>query len=104
MAIVDSELREKLAQYAHEAWSGWMDYLFTKGTFNDDGTFTINDISVSRWRRQAATLYSNLPENEKESDRDEADKIMWLLGEAVAAKDAEIKRLNRLLELERSDE
>ena len=101
---MSDELREKLAQYAHEAWSGWMDYLFTKGTFNDDGTFTINDISVSRWRRQAATLYSNLPENEKESDRDEAHKIMLLFGEVIAAKDDEIERLKRLLADERDIE
>ncbi len=30
-------MREKLAEYAHEAWSGWMRYLFEKSERNPDG-------------------------------------------------------------------
>ena len=89
------DLREKLAQYAHEAWSGWMDYLFTKGTYSEGGTFTINDISTSRWMRQSTTQYCDLPENEKASDRDEADKIIGLFAEYEIA---EITRLRAQVE------
>jgi len=74
-----------------------MDYLFTKGTHNDDGTFTINDISTSRWMRQAATQYCDLPENEKASDRDEANKILGILN-AEDAPQAEITRLRAQVE------
>ena len=28
---------EKIAEYAHTAWAGWMNYLFEKSIFNDDG-------------------------------------------------------------------
>lgn len=72
--------REKLAEYAHQAWAGWMDYLFSKGIFHDDGTFTMPTWAAERWRRQAVTPYADLPENEKISDREEADKMLRILG------------------------
>lgn len=75
----DSELdnlKEELADIAHDAWSGWMKYLFEKGNKNDDGTFTINKDSVERWERQMKTDYKDLSEKEKDSDRIEADKYL----------------------------
>jgi len=74
-----NELIEALASYAHEAWSGWMRYLFKKSTENDDGTVTIPRWAVERWRRQMNTAYADLPESEKKSDRDEARKIIEVL-------------------------
>jgi len=73
---LSGSLREYLAAYAHDAWSGWMRYLFGTGVEHKDGSFTIEAESVARWRRQMRTLYDDLPESEKESDRDEADKIL----------------------------
>ena len=72
--------RELLADYAHRAWSGWMHYLFDKSTYNADGTVTIPADLVQRWTRQMTTQYINLPENEKESDRKEADEIIAIVG------------------------
>lgn len=72
------ETREALAEYAHEAWSGWMRYMFSK--CNDwDGVLLIPSESVARWQRQMNTPYADLPESEKASDRDEADKILALV-------------------------
>lgn len=73
------EQREKLAAYAHEAWAGWMRYLFTKAPVNSDGTWTMPDWAVTRWQRQMNTPYADLPESEKESDRKEADAIMAII-------------------------
>lgn len=73
------ETREQLAAYAHEAWSGWMYYLFQKGTFNPDGSFTILPESAERWARQLSTPYRELPEREKISDREEADKMLAIV-------------------------
>lgn len=73
--------REQLADYAHQAWAGWMRYLFTKGTMNEDGSFTIAADSVDRWIRQMGTAYTELPESEKESDRKEADEILAIVGQ-----------------------
>ncbi len=70
------DLREELAKFAHESWSGWMGYLFSKCIENPDGTVTVPKRLGDRWRRQVATAYGELPESEKASDREEADKIL----------------------------
>ena len=72
-------LTEKLAEYAHEAWSGWMKYMFEKSEDNKDGTITIPQWAVERWQRQADIKYVDLPEEEKESDRDEARKMIEIM-------------------------
>lgn len=79
-----SPTRESLAEYAHDAWSGWMRYLFGKSTRNQDGTITIPAWAVDRWTRQAGTKYADLPENEKDSDRAEADKMIGIMANDAA--------------------
>lgn len=74
-----SNEREELAAYAHEAWSGWMKYIFAKSKENLDGTVTIPKWANERWRRQSATLYIDMPESEKASDRNEADKMLVIM-------------------------
>ena len=68
--------RELLSDYAHEAWCGWMKYMFSKAEINEDGTWTMPKWAVERWQRQMNTKYSELPEEEKKSDREEADKML----------------------------
>ena len=78
---MNNELQQEieiLAEYAHDAWSGWMKYLFSKCE-NSSAGMVIPDWANERWTRQMNTNYSDLPENEKESDRDEACKIIKLL-------------------------
>ena len=77
-------IKEKLAEYAHIAWSGWMVYLFEKSTINPDGTVTIPKWAVSRWTRQANTPYKELLEDEKGSDRDEANKMLRIVHSTTA--------------------
>ena len=72
-------MKEQLAEFAHEQWSGWMKYLFSKCSMNQDGTATIPAWAVERWKRQIRTPYRDLPENEKESDRKEADKVLAII-------------------------
>jgi hypothetical protein len=81
---MNNDLREVLAAYAHEAWAGWMDYLFSKGTHNADGSWEMPAWAVERWQRQARTPYAELSEQEKQSDRAEAVKILALLVDAPA--------------------
>lgn len=78
-----TELIEKLANYAHAAWSGWMDYMFGKSQKNKNGTITIPKWAVERWGRQARTEYLNLPEEEKKSDREEAEKMLNIVQKIV---------------------
>jgi len=74
-------LRERLAEVAHQQWSGWMRHLFDRSTFNEDGTVTMSKEDALRWLRQIATPYSELPEEEQESDRKEADKVLAMIEE-----------------------
>jgi len=75
----DDELLEELADYAHFAWSGWMEYLFSKSKMNPDGSCTIPTVSVEWWVRQMNTAYVDLSEREKESDRVEAKMILGIV-------------------------
>jgi len=74
--MINDALTEDLADYAHTSWAGWMKYLFKKSVENKDGTVTIPKDLVDRWKLQMTTSYKKLSEKEKESDRDEARKII----------------------------
>lgn len=76
---MENETKETLAEYAHDAWSGWMNHLFQKSEENADGTYTIPLWAVDRWKRQLYTKYSDLPEDEKDSDRKEADRMIKII-------------------------
>ena len=72
-------MEEILAAHAHDMWSGWIQYMFSKSTINRDGTMTIPKWAVVRWTRQADTNYQNLSETEKETDRKEARGILKII-------------------------
>lgn len=81
-------LREALAAYAHEAWSGWMKYMFEKGEFRqhvnprtlaEEEIWVMPAWAVERWQRQMNTPFSALPDAEKESDYEEADKMLAIV-------------------------
>lgn len=80
---VGDDLRERFAALAHEMWSGWMRYMFGKMDWNILQTGKVMHRSdVERWTRQMNTLYDDLPEKEKESDRVEADKMLAIVAAA----------------------
>ena len=76
------QLRERLAELAHEQWSGWMHYMFGKGHVNERGEWVMPAWAVERWDRQCNTPYAELLEHEKDSDRIEADKFLAVFREA----------------------
>ena len=73
---MSTEIREACASIQHAIWSHWMEYLFSVSIHNEDGSVTIPADKVMRWTKQLKTDYSRLSEREKESDRDQADKIL----------------------------
>lgn len=75
---MEANKREALAALCHEQWSGWMQYLFSKCEFGGDQV-QIPSWAVERWQRQMTTPYAKLSEEEKNSDRKEADKFIKLL-------------------------
>ncbi len=77
---------ERLAEYAHRAWSGWMKYMFDKSipykpgnVQAEEGALIIPKWAVERWTRQMNTKYEDLPESEKASDRKEADEMLAIM-------------------------
>lgn len=70
---------EALAAEQHKIWAHWMEYQFSCGTFEADGSWTMPAHKVERWQRQLNTPYEELTEKEKESDRDQALKILAVL-------------------------
>jgi hypothetical protein len=79
---VNVVMRERLARICHIMWQGWMNYVFEVSRANKDGSVTIPAWAVQRWRRQISTPYVDLSEEEKDSDRREADKIMEVIKRA----------------------
>lgn len=75
----NNDIIEKLADYEHDRWSRWQKYLFSKCIVNKDGTLTIPKEFVDRWTRQMNTNYANLSEEEKDSDRKEAIRILKII-------------------------
>ncbi len=78
-------MREELAALMHEIWGDWMKYLFSKGAIRGkDRAHIIYPLNVQRWKRQMRTPYDELSEKEKDSDRQQADKVLALLNECFA--------------------
>jgi hypothetical protein len=78
---------ERLAEYAHRAWSSWMEYLFSKripyapdGFQAETDALVIPKEEVERWTRQMMTAYKSLSEKERWLDRQEANKIIRVIG------------------------
>jgi len=72
-------MREELAALMHEIWGNWMNYVLQHTMQRAVSNFIIPDALVERWSRQMGIPYSELSEEEKESDRREADKVLALL-------------------------
>jgi hypothetical protein len=68
-----------IAAMQHAIWSHWMRYMFTQGTMNEDGTFTLPEEKVLRWKRQMATPYQELTLTERASDNRQANKMIEAL-------------------------
>lgn len=75
--------QERLAEYAHEAWAGWMRYMFDKSLRLQDGGILITPPNAERWTRQMNTPYAELPESEKASDLVEADIMLAIISEVT---------------------
>lgn len=61
-------LREMVAEIEHEQWVHWTVYMLDN----------LTPENIERWRRQTETPYSELSEEEKDSDRKWADRILSL--------------------------
>lgn len=83
---------EPVAALAHEVWVGWMRYLYEVSSFSDNDDLIVPAEYVRRWRRQMDARYTELPEGEKASDREIAQRY-W--NAVIAALTARLDKLRK---------
>lgn len=82
-------LLEALASIEHERWSHWQRYMHSKCIpQGNDGALLIPGALVKRWEEQIATPYSELPEEAKESDREQVRRYLPLIVESLRKRGA----------------
>ena len=83
--LKSEEVVEALSDVQHDIWSHWMQHQFSR--FHEspcaDGApgfwFSVHPDDAGRWKRQMETPYEDLTEKEKDSDRDQAEKVLKVL-------------------------
>lgn len=78
------DLTEALAAVEHDRWSHWQAFMHGKCSKNADGSLTIPADLVEKWKRQISTVYGDLSETEKESDREQVNKYLPLIKAFIA--------------------
>lgn len=69
--IDNSELMEKIADKVHEIWTEWYIHQRDKSTPKN----------IERWERQASQTYDELPEADKEKDRQIVRRVLEIIPE-----------------------
>jgi hypothetical protein len=83
-----NELLETLASVEHERWSHWQRYMHSKCVpQGEDGALLIPADLVKRWEKLINTAYSQLTNEQKESDREQVRRYLPLIVEALCKKD-----------------
>ncbi len=77
MKYTNNELFEKLAEVEHNRWRDWQKYCH-KILRENCGSPELEGV-LKRWDRQIATDYKDLPEREKDSDREQVMRYYHLL-------------------------
>ena len=75
-------LRERMAARVHGVWAKWLNYMFNKGVFKEDGSWVLPREYVDRWTTQMNKKYEELNDIEKEGNRRIADQyiaVFWLV-------------------------
>lgn len=72
-----SPLKELLADFEHQRWANWQEHLHSKCTLHKiTGDLTIPHNLVIKFRGRIHRKYNKLPEEEKTSDRDMAERLL----------------------------
>lgn len=76
---MNDDIREQLATLMHDQWAAYMGYFLDKCEPMGN-TLVISSAYVVALRKQIATPYADLTEQEKNADREEADKVLATIG------------------------
>jgi len=72
-------LIEELAAIEHERWAHWQKYVHEQCERLSDGSLVIPAHLVSRWEKQIETPYHQLSQEEKQSDREQVERVLSVL-------------------------
>ncbi len=81
--LFSAEMVEELAAIEHERWAHWQEYLHARCEQQPDGSLTIPPDLVAHWTRQIETPYSELTDDEKESDREQVLRYLATVAGAL---------------------
>lgn len=78
----EGELLEKLAAIEHERWADWQKWMHGSFYKIEKGNAihqSLPQLLIERWERQIKTPYADLPDAEKQSDRDQVARYWPLI-------------------------
>lgn len=82
--VLESEpVVERLAEIEHERWAHWQRYVHDHCERRKDGSLVIPAKLAARWTAQIETPYSELSEQEKDSDREQVHHYLPTVIEAL---------------------
>jgi hypothetical protein len=85
--VLESERTvERLAAIEHDRWASWQRYVHDHCHRLDDGSLVIPADLAARWEVQIQTPYAELSEQEKDSDREQVQRYLPTVIEALAAR------------------
>lgn len=79
VALESDDLLEELAASEHERWSHWQRYLHDQCVPGPDGSLVIPGDKARRWSTQMSTPYSELSDEERESDREQVRRYLPII-------------------------
>lgn len=74
---------ERLAAVEHERWAHWQQYVHDQCELQDDGSLIVPAKMVARWQIQIETAYSELSDQEQESDREQVRRYLPVVLDAL---------------------
>lgn len=82
-ALHSKQVIERLAAIEHERWASWQRYVHDHCDRQEDGSLVIPAELATRWEAQIATPYGGLSEQEKQSDREQVNRYLPAIVEAL---------------------
>ena len=77
------DLRNRLADYLHQAWAGWVGHMLASARPEDDGSVCISKEVLEAWQRRVSETVDTLPMEYAEKTREQADEIIEIVNEVL---------------------
>ena len=74
--VIEDMLRDSFAKVAHQSWKGLMEFMSSKGTEMEDGSFVLKASTYEKWMLRANTRFEDLDDKLKNSHMFEANKYV----------------------------